>query len=103
NTLRGPLDASGRAFGALAGDYSYKITRSNGKTTSTSTYRFSYLIVKVPFPDTPGLLIRPETLMDKVAGALGFDDIDFESEEFSRRFLVKSPDKKFAYDVVSPA
>ena len=36
------------------------------------------------------------------AGAFGFDDIDFESAEFSKRFYVKSPDKRFAYDVVHP-
>ena len=26
------------------------------------------------------------------------NDIDFESAEFSRKFVVRSPDKKFAYD-----
>jgi hypothetical protein len=41
-------------------------------------------------------------LFDKIAGAVGFDDIDFESAEFSKRFHVKSPDKKFAYDVIHP-
>jgi hypothetical protein len=29
-------------------------------------------------------------------------DIDFESQEFSDRFLVKCPDRKFAYDVITP-
>ena len=55
----------------------------------------------MPFA-TPNLLIRGEGLFDKLRGALGFDDIDFESEEFSRRFYVVSTDKKFAYDVVHP-
>jgi hypothetical protein len=31
---------------------------------------------------------------------MGFDDIDFESEEFSRAFYVTSDNKKFAYDVI---
>ncbi|MEX2217627.1 MAG: hypothetical protein WD749_02610 [Phycisphaerales bacterium] len=101
NTLRGPLEIGGRRFEGLAGDYSYKVTSSNGKTTTTHTYRFSYLILRLPFL-TPGLAIRHEGLLDKLAGAIGFDDIDFESSEFSRRFHVKSPDKRFAYDVVSP-
>lgn len=30
----------------------------------------------------------------------GVDDIDFESAQFSREFRVKSPDKKWAYDVL---
>jgi hypothetical protein len=41
-------------------------------------------------------------LFDKIAGAFGFDDIDFESEAFSRRFHVKSSDRRFAYDVIHP-
>lgn len=101
NTLRGPVTIDGREFEGLAGDFLYKITTSNGKTTTTTTYRFSYLIARLPF-STPPLVIRREGLMDKLKGALGFDDIDFESSEFSRKFYVQSGDKKFAYDVVSP-
>jgi hypothetical protein len=33
-----------------------------------------------------------------VAQAFGYDDIDFESHEFSRKFCVRSQNKKFAYD-----
>ena len=40
--------------------------------------------------------------MDKIAGALGFHDINFESSEFSRKFHIKCADKKFAYDVIHP-
>jgi hypothetical protein len=38
--------------------------------------------------------------LDKVADFFGFDDINFESVEFSKQFYVKSPDKKWAYDVL---
>jgi hypothetical protein len=102
NTLVGNLNLNDRVFSVKMGDFTYKITSSNGKTTTTRTYRFSYLIVHLPFRAVPDLLIRPEGLFDRIAGAFGFDDIDFESEEFSRRFHVKSPDKKFAYDVCHP-
>lgn len=101
NTLDGSLELLGARCRARCGDFRYRVTRSNGKSTSTSTYRFSYLIVHVPWP-VPALLIRPEGVFDKIAGAFGFDDIDFESEEFSRRFYVKSSDKRFAYDVLHP-
>jgi hypothetical protein len=65
------------------------------------TYRFSYLIWHTPFARVPDVLIRRENVLDKLAGAFGFDDIDFESAEFSRKFCVKSPDKRFAYDLIS--
>lgn len=47
----------------------------------------------------PTLQIYPETAVEKIAQALGGEDIDFESVEFSNAFVVKSEDKKFAYDV----
>lgn len=102
NTLAGPVEIDGRVFAAKMGDFTYKVTSSNGKTTTTTTYNFSYVILHLPLPDVPDLLIRREGFFDRIAGAMGFDDIDFESEEFSRRFCVKSSDKRFAYDVVHP-
>jgi hypothetical protein len=81
-------------------------TDSNGHTTTrTETYEQdhwrAYLIVELgtSFPD---LIIRREHWGDKVAGFMGFDDIDFESEAFSSRYFVKSSDRQFAYAVVHP-
>ena len=47
----------------------------------------------------PELVIGPEGIFSKIAQAVGYDDIDFESHEFSSTFCVRSADKKFAYDV----
>ena len=102
NTLTGEVTIDERNYPAKMGDFVYKITTSTGKSTQTHTYRFSYLILHLPFANVPDLLIRREGMFDKLAGAFGFDDIDFESAEFSKRFHVKSPDKKFAYDVIHP-
>lgn len=101
NTMHGSVTLFGQACDLVAGDYRYKVTSGSGKNRTTSTYRFSYLIVHPPW-DTPPLLIRPEGVFDKIKGAFGFDDIDFESAEFSRKFYVKSSDKRFAYDVLHP-
>ncbi len=102
NTLYGELEVDGRTWPAKMGDFEYKVTHSNGKSTSTHTYRFSYLILHLPFAHAPDLLIRREGLFDSLKCMMGFDDIDFESAEFSKRFFVKSPDKRFAYDVIHP-
>jgi hypothetical protein len=101
NTLTGAIDTGRGEWAFKAGDFRYKVTSGSGKSRRTSTYHFSYLIVHLPWT-TPPLLIRPEGVFDKLLGALGFDDIDFESEEFSRRFHVAGPDKRFAYDVCHP-
>ena len=102
NTMWGELEFKGQVWPAKMGDFTYKVTTSTGKSTTTRTYRFSYLILHMPWSGVPDLLIRREGMFDKIAGILGFDDIDFESAQFSRRFHVSSPDKKFAYDVIDP-
>ena len=102
NTLRGTVEVHGRACPAKMGDFRYKVTTHSKNGTRTHTYRFSYLIVDLPYLSMPDLLVRREGVFDKIAGVFGFDDIDFESVEFSRRFFVKSPDKRFAYDVIDP-
>ncbi|MFI4855440.1 MAG: hypothetical protein ACIAQF_10755 [Phycisphaerales bacterium JB065] len=102
DTLSGSLTVFGQSCFAKAGDFTYKITRRNGKSTSTTTYHFSYLIIELPFHGIPDVLARRENLFDKFTDMLGFDDIDFESSEFSKKFCIKSPDKRFAYDLFTP-
>lgn len=92
------------AFNILSGDYQghevvlfdyhYQV-RSN---KSTHHYYFSFFVLhlRMSFPE---LIIDKEGFFSKVAQAVGYDDIDFESHEFSRNFCVRSRDKKFAYDV----
>ncbi|MEL7483094.1 MAG: DUF3137 domain-containing protein [Planctomycetota bacterium] len=103
NTMTGPIPINGSPHPVVMGDFTYKVTSGSGKNRRTTTYRFSYAIVHLPLVGVPDLLIRPEHVFDKLSSMLGFDDIDFESAEFSRKFLVKSNDKRFAYDVVTPA
>lgn len=84
----------------LAFDYHYEThsTDSKGRRTTHNHY-FSAVILRANIPLKP-LIIRREGLFDKLAGVFGFDDIDFESAEFSRRFYVKAEDKKWAYDII---
>lgn len=84
-----------RAF--LGFDYHY--TTGSGK--SRQDHHFSAIILQSPILLKP-LFIRPENFLDKITEFAGFNDIDFESAEFSRKFYVKSPDKRWAYDVIHP-
>ena len=99
NVIHGQLgDYQVKAF-----DYTYETDSTSGtgsdRSTSHDKYHFSCVIL-----DTnavyQSLLVRPEGFFDRVGGAFGIEDIDFESDEFSRKFYVKSSDKKFAYDVI---
>lgn len=91
-------DWSGRRL--LGFDYHYETqsTDSKGRRT-THDHHFSAVILDSTVPLKP-LFMRPEGFFDKVTEFFGYDDIDFESAEFSRKFYVKSPDKRWAYDVI---
>jgi hypothetical protein len=83
----------------LAFDYHYETHSTDSKGNRTTQHHwFSFFILMLPavFPD---LTIRRENFFTKVAEVFGYQDIKFESAEFSRAFNVRSPDKKFAYDV----
>lgn len=102
NTLRGEVELAGHAVRVRMGDFQYKVDRGSGKNRRTETIRLSYLIARNPFGTCPETIVRREGFFDRVAGVLGFDDIDFESIEFSKAFHVSSDDKRFAYDLVDP-
>ena len=92
------------AFNTLSGGYQdhdvtvfdYHYKTGSGKNTHHHYLSFFLLRLPVLFPE---MVIVREGLLSKIGQALGYDDIDFESHEFSRKFCVRSKDKKFAYDV----
>lgn len=96
NITQGPChDRSLCAF-----DYHYETYSTDSKgRRQTHHHYFSAVVLETDLPLKP-LFIRAEGFFDKITEFLGFDDIDFESSEFSKKFYVKSPDKKWAYDVL---
>jgi hypothetical protein len=96
------------AFNVLRGTYheqalfvfDYHYQTGSGKSREEHNCTLLMLIIKEAFPQ---LTIGPGNLGEKIATAFGIgSDIKFESAEFSRMFSVRSPDKKFAYDVCNP-
>jgi hypothetical protein len=88
---------TGELQGLTVNAFDYHYTTGSGK--NRRTHRFSALIARSPVAIKP-LLIRRENVFDKVTEFFGLDDIDFESAEFSRKFFVKSTDKRWAFDVI---
>ena len=88
------LSGSYQGHDLILFDYHYKT--GSGKNTHHHYISFFILHLRASFPE---LVIGPEGIFSKIAQAIGYDDIDFESHEFSRNFCVRSRDKKFAYDV----
>jgi len=91
NVMRGEL----ASLPVIAFDFRY--VTGHGK--NRREHKISALIVRSSHPLRP-LYIRGEHIFDKVTEFFGADDIDFESAEFSKKFYVKAPDKKWAYTVI---
>jgi hypothetical protein len=60
------------------------------------------MLVVLPLVGVPDISIRRENSVDRLASAIGIDDIDFESAEFNSLFRVRSSSKRFAYDLIHP-
>lgn len=93
------LEGQYRGYPVHAFDYHYETYSTDSKgRRQTHHHYFSFFILHHThyFPE---LRIYPENFLSKVGQMLGYDDIDFESIEFSKAFTVRSKDKKFAYDI----
>ena len=87
-----------------AGDYNYQVERIDREGRRQITeFNFSYCFAPLPDIRFPELIVRPEGAVDKVKAAAGFEDINFESHQFSKKYYVQSPIRKFASDVICPS
>jgi hypothetical protein len=93
------LSGTYRDHDVMVFDYHYETHSTDSKGhRQTNDHYLSFFILHLP-ASFPELTIGSEGFFSKIAQAFGYDDIDFESHEFSRKFCVRSKDKKFAYDV----
>ena len=88
---------SGKRDGRDVTAFDYHYVTGHGK--SRRVHNFSALIIQSPMPLRP-LYLRPENIFDRMTDFFGYNDIDFESAEFSRKFYVKAPERRWAYDVI---
>ena len=97
---------SKKASNVIAGDFAggsvryfdYKYTTGSGKNSHTyhksaCAFHTGYYFTRIE--------VRPENVLDKVAGFFGFDDVDLDHAEFNRKFYVGCSDKKYAYDILT--
>jgi len=89
---------NGREVMACAFQYT---VRSSGKNNTSTTYHRGMAMLKLDL-SVPRVLIRRENWGDKLAGWVGLEDIDFESDQFSREYYVKCADRQFAYKLIDP-
>lgn len=97
------LSGTDRGLPFVAMDYQYdtESTDSRGGRDRT-THRYSVVALALP-TILPRLEVTPESLVQRAAAAVGLGgDIQLESEDFNRRFVVHARQPKFASDVLNP-
>jgi hypothetical protein len=87
----------------VAFDYSYQTHTTDGKgRRHTTTHKFGVVVMQLPGP-LPRLEVTHEGIFGGAfAKALGFADLQFESEQFNRAFRVKADDQRFGHAVIHP-
>lgn len=75
----------------------YIYTVSSGKSSHDVHHAVAMVFVNHRWPD---VTIQPEHFGHKVLAAFGAEEIDFESDEFSKRFWVRANNRRFAYDLI---
>ena len=98
NIITGRLEIGHRLLDVIIGDYIHRTGSGDDRKTRT----ISYIAVRLPWNGLPRFMIRRELFLERLVSVLGIDDIDFESDEFSRRFAVTASDRRFAYDLLDP-
>jgi hypothetical protein len=98
NVVAGLLD--GRPMRLFDHHHETHSTDSKGRRTTHHHHR-TFVCLEHD-ADLGRIEVRPEHFLDRIGAFFGFDDVDFESEEFSRKYHVKAEDRKLAYDVFHP-
>ena len=83
-----------------AADYWYYTVSTDSRGNRQRTYhRFSIVLTEIE-AWLPAVRIEHENLLTRLGQHLGFGDIEFESDDFNRRFRVSSGDREFAFKLI---
>ena len=84
----------------IAADYWYYTTSTDANGNTSRSYSH-FTVVIVPLAGYfPKVSVTSENLFTRIADHIGLEDINFESEEFNRRFNIKSKDREFAFQLI---
>lgn len=102
NSISGRARLGGHDVLMVMGDLHFKAISGSASDRNRRARSLSFAVARLPWGGMPETMLRRETLVDRIGGLVGLQDIDFESEAFSRRFHVTSQDPRFAHALVDP-
>jgi hypothetical protein len=81
-------------------DYWYYTESTDSKGHRSRSYHHFSIALTDLAAFLPHASIEKENLLSRLADALSFRDLEFESEEFNRLFQVRAADPEFAYKLI---
>jgi hypothetical protein len=96
NVIKGTWDG----VPVVAADYWYYTTSTDSEGNTSRDYDHFSVVVASLDAWLPRVRVEHENLFTRLADHVGLRDIDFESEEFNRRFNVKCDDRAFAFKLL---
>lgn len=79
--------------------FDYQYTTGSGKNQSTHSHT---VIGAIPPFSMPWMSIRPQNFLDTIGAAIGVRDVQFESEEFNKKYYVRASDERACFDLLHP-
>ncbi len=80
--------------------FQWQFTTGGGKHQTTHHYKVA--LMPMDFRENGYIFIRRESLLDKMGGVFGFNDLDFEHQAFSDKYYVRAKPEKFGYNFFNP-
>jgi len=94
------LSGDWKGVPVIAADYWYYTESRDSEGRTTRDYdHFSIVITRIEAM-LPCVRIEREGVFSRLADAIGLRDIEFESEDFNRRFNVRCDDREFAFKLL---
>lgn len=81
--------------------YAFDYVYVTGSGKDRTTHYCGALAARVPL-NFPQLNISGEDLFSKLGNAMGFRDLQFELEQFNKRYRITTADEKAAYQIICP-
>lgn len=94
------LTGKWKEMDVIAADYWYYTTSTDSEGRTSRSYSYFTVVVVPIVGSLPKVSIGSENLFTRLADHIGLEDINFESEEFNRRFNIKSKDREFAFKLI---
>lgn len=101
HSVKNLITGAYKDFGVTIFDYQYKVTTNNGKSSSTTTYNVQVVSVALPM-FLPQFTMQPENFLLAIGEKFGYREIEFESEEFNKRWFVRGQEERTIYDLLHP-